>query len=170
MSSSNETLPLPTQPTGGAGGSTDTILAQFYRVAPLSVNNINIPIINAATKVFLPIGAFNNTQGPPDVTFPDNNSIQIAKAGTYLHNITIYMFSDVPGILGVDLVDGSNTQYSNAAFIIKDSAPSTTEPTILTASIDHTAGQIVKLRFGGASAGDLGITPSIWSIQWSVKS
>jgi len=163
-----ENLPLPT-PGAYGGGSSDSILAQFYRVAPLVVNNIDIPIINAATKVFLPIGSFNNTQGPTGVLFPDDNSVQFATDGIYTHTITIYMLSDVSGILGIDIVDETNAQYSSAAFSIKDSASTSAEPMLMTAVLTHTEGQIAKIRFGGASPGDVGIIPSIWSITWSIK-
>jgi hypothetical protein len=166
---SGENLPLPTPGVLDGGLSTDSILAQFYRVAPTSANNINIPIMNAATKVFLPIGSYNNVQGPTGVTFPDNNSVMFSIAGLYTHTIAIYMLSDVHGLLGIDIVDGTNTQYSSAAFSIKDVAPSSAEPILLTAVLNHTPGQIAKIRLGGASPGDLGIIPSIWSVSWSIK-
>ena len=165
---SQENLPLPV--SGGGSGSENKILAQFYRISPSSINNINIPLVNSTTREFLPVGSYNNVNGPDGVTFPDLNSVQTATAGIYLHTITIYMSSDVAGIIAVDLVDSTNTAYNSAAFAIQNSSPASNAPIIMQAVLEHEPGDIIKIRFGGASPGDLGIVPSIWSIHWSMKS
>lgn len=169
MSFEFENLPDPDD-VSFSGGAGDTILAQFYRIAPVATNNINIPIPDAADRGFLPVNAFNNTQGTPMVEFPDNNSMKFLGSGRFLHTITIYMATDVNGIVALDLVKDDNTAYSDAVFVVKDSTPSSNSPLVLNAVIDHDTDDIIKLRFGGASPGNLGIVPTIWAIFWSVKS
>jgi hypothetical protein len=164
-----ENLPLSV-PGDIVGGSSKTILAQFYRFIPIPSNNILLPIVNSASRVFLPLGTYNNTQASDDTTFPDLNSIQIAKSGTYLHTITIYMSSDVSGVIAVDLVNAMNMVYNLSAFAIKNTSTTNTAPVILQAMIAHNSNDLIKLRFGGASFGNLGIVANIWSIQWSIKS
>ena len=133
-----------------------------------SLNNINL--LNSTSRNFLPVGSYNNVEGPDGVTFPNLNSVKLAKAGTYLHTVTIYMYTEVPGIVAIDLVNSNSIAYNSAAFAVQNSSSTNTSPIILQSVLVHSVNDIVKIRFGGSSTGDLGITPSIWSIHWSIKS
>ena len=167
---SNENLPTPPTDFGiQGGGTTDTIMAQFYRETPSNALNHNIIIPNSTNKVTLNANTFNSTYASNGATFPNKNSILFNNSGNYLHTVTIYGYSDKNGIIAMDIINDTNASYSPSAFALKNISSASTDPLILTTLIYHTAGQTARLRFGGASDDDSGLEYSTWSIAWSIK-
>lgn len=166
----NESLPAPIPSPGiQDGGSTDAMLAQFFRAIPSDTLNVQFSIPTPLDRALFEPGTFNSVYASNGATFPDANSIKFNHTGDYIHTVTIYGHSDKNGIIAMDIIDENGNSYSPAAFAIKNISVASADTLILTALLHHEANQTARLRFGGYSDDATGLIYSVWSLTWSVK-
>lgn len=171
-----ESLPQPILlpvVTSGTAAPKEAASLQFYRTA--STNNGFPIVVNSTTKAFLPVSAFNTQQTLlGDASFPNNNSLTLARAGTYTHTIHVYGRSAPAetGIFAIDLVkDTTATPASHGPNLLATQTitNSTSSALIINAVITSTAGENFHIRFGGGlipTGANLNV--SIMSIIWTI--
>ena len=166
---SSEDNPLPIE-LGVTNSLKESGILQFYRS---SNTTPTIPlIVNSTTTQLLPANSFNlisSTLG--QILFKTGNTAIIKKTATYIHNITIHVYSNegTVGIVAMDIINAYGGTVRPNALATKNITEFSIEPLELKFVHQHTAGDEVQLRFGGGIVpGGSNLQLNFVDIQWLI--
>ena len=164
---SNENLPLP---ISDVLINKESANLQYYR--NISSSTGFQLTVNATTKREVPNNVYNLLYSKlGQITFIDGKKVSFAIGGTFLHTIQIYIYSTSPelGITAMDVINNNGDSLQDNFIITKNTTPNTADVIILSAICEHTAGDIIQLRFGGGSVPAGGnLVLNILSISWTI--
>lgn len=163
--------------------------ARFYRTAfntnavlTLGLGNNFVPTHWYSSDGFLAINTFNSTKPITEVSFPNNNSVQINYAMKFHHSIQVeYSLAKDGAGNGYQNfrkiqclpVKADNTAYDANLITYKQPGPNNRDIMLIQGDIDHMAGDIIKLRFNVVQ--DNGFTDqspttlTIYSVTWNLS-
>jgi hypothetical protein len=162
---------------------------KFYRTAFNTNIALNMPIGNNiiptqwfSQDVLLPSGTFNSTKPITEISFPNNNSVQINYAMKFYHHIEIYYklsknlaqdgYQNMRKIQVLLVRADGVTVYDNI-ISYRQPGPNNRDVLQLSGEIDQNAGDILKLRFNviqdnqHADQSDTYLT--IYSVTWNLS-
>ena len=163
--------------------------ARFYRTAfntnailTLGLGNNFVPTHWYSVDGFLTANTFNSTKPITEVSFPNNNSVQINYAMKFHHSIQVEYSIARDGIgtgyqnfrkIQCLPVKADNTPYDNNLITYKQPGPNARDIMLIQGDIDHAAGDIIKLRFNvvqdNGFADQSATTLTIYSITWNLS-
>jgi hypothetical protein len=171
-------LPLPI-PVSTDALSKDIAYFKLYKAGGLS-NNIVLTsdvTINPILYAFLPetliqgvnLSEYIFKSKLNNISQSDTVNFKINKSGNFKYDINIYAFSNVNGIISMDLINEFNVGYSSKLLTVDNISPSTRVISLM-GVLDHAANDIVKIRIGGTTTTSAQITINISRIEIVITS